>query len=65
MGRLEDIAERNLNPKHQRERSIVGITLGLFVLLILGLMVFTNLGARPTDPPRPPHVDGVLLRSHK
>jgi hypothetical protein len=49
VGRLEDIIERNRNPKANRERITVGIGLGLFLLLIIVLMVFTDLGERPDD----------------
>ncbi len=65
MGRLEDIIERNRNPKRNRERLTVSIVMGLFVLLILVLMVFTDLGARPapTVPPRVPHADHIYLGS--
>jgi hypothetical protein len=70
VGRLEDIVERNRNPKGNRERMTVMIGLGVFLLLILGMMVFTNLGLRP-EPPAPPagsashdhHVDDVPIRA--
>ena len=51
MGRLEDIAERNRNPKGG-ERLTVGIGIAVFLLLIIGMMVFTDLG-RPGDAPKP------------
>ncbi len=70
MGRLEDIIERNRNPKANRERLTVGIGIGVFILIILGLMVFTDLGKRPepTGAPagsasRDHHVDDVPMRS--
>ncbi|MBL0213386.1 MAG: hypothetical protein IPQ07_05860 [Myxococcales bacterium] len=72
MGRLEDIIERNRNPKGNRERVTVGIGIGVFILIILGLMVFTDLGKRPDPTPAQPaagsasrdhHVDGVPLRA--
>lgn len=46
MGRLENIIERNRNPK-RGERMTVGIGFGVFILIIIALMVFTDLGARP------------------
>lgn len=65
MGRLEDIIARNRNPKGHRERMVWGIVMGTFVLIILGLMVFTDLGKRPEPKPAPPskdhHVDDVPL----
>ena len=54
MGRLEDIVARNKNPTRSRERLWVMIALGMFLLLILTMMVFTNLGARPEPPVRKP-----------
>jgi len=67
MGRLEDIVERNRNPKGRRERWVWGIVIGSFILIILGLMVFTDLG-KPKEPPqapatdpKAPHVDDVKL----
>ena len=35
--------------------------IGVFILVILGLMVFTDLGKPRVPPPGPPHVDGVML----
>ena len=56
MGRLDDIVERNRNPK-RTERLTVSIGIGLFLLLIIFLMTFTNLGlpsdAPPTTNPQP------------
>lgn len=43
MGRLDDIVERNRNPK-RTERLTVGIGVALFLLLIIILMTFTDLG---------------------
>ncbi|CAN5876085.1 hypothetical protein BH11MYX3_BH11MYX3_25550 [soil metagenome] len=69
MGRLEDIIERNRNPKANRERLTVGIGMGVFILIILGLMVFTDLGKRPApvapdgSASRDHHVDDVPMRS--
>lgn len=57
MGRLEDIAERNRPNRRPRERLVVMFGLGGFLLLILGLMVFTNLGERPQ--PRTPAPSSV------
>jgi hypothetical protein len=69
MGRLENIIHRNRYPKGNRERMVWGIIFGAFVLIILGLMVFTDLGERPAEDPPPPsigsqdhRVDDVKLR---
>ena len=43
MGRFEDIVERNRNPK-RTESLTIGIGVAVFILIILGMMVFTNLG---------------------
>lgn len=56
MGRLEDIVQRNRSPKGSRERFIWSIVVGCFLLLILALMVFTDLG-RPANAPPPPPPD--------
>jgi hypothetical protein len=65
VGRLEDIVERNQNPKRFGERITVGIGFGVFLLIILALMVFTDLGKRPAEAPPPPsrdhHVDDIKL----
>lgn len=69
MGRLEDIIDRNKHPrKHRNTRFPVGIMLSAFVLLVLVLMIFTDLGMTPSKQPAPAaqesgdkHVDGVLL----
>jgi hypothetical protein len=75
VGRLENIIARNRRDGRPRERVVVSLLFGGIVLLILGLMVFTDLG-KPPEPPRDdatapatapagkrgPHVDGVLLR---
>ncbi|MBA3465273.1 MAG: hypothetical protein H0T46_35405 [Deltaproteobacteria bacterium] len=70
MGRLENIIERNRNPKGNRERMVWGIVFGTFVLIILCLMVFTDLGERPEEQPAQPsigsqdqRVDDVKLRN--
>ena len=78
MGRLENIIARNQQPRGSRERFVVMICFGVGILIIIGLMVFTDLG-RPPEPRRPAsapaagsaqhgapaatRVDGVLLRS--
>lgn len=56
MGRLDEIIERNKNPrKHRQGRFPFGIAVSAFVLLILVLMIFTDLDAPPkTAPPPPP-----------
>jgi hypothetical protein len=68
MGRLEDIVERNRNPRRHRKggRFPFGLAISAFVLLILILVIFTDLGVTPYQPPpkRDPsekRVDGVLL----
>jgi len=67
VGRLEDIVARNRNPKGQRERWVWGMIIGLFIVVILVLMVFTDLGRRPEQKPAPPskdhHVDDVPLKT--
>lgn len=61
MGRLEDIAARNRrNRSGRRERLVVMFGLGLFLLLILALMVFTDLGEQPSGERR---INDVLLRT--
>ena len=60
MGRLEDIAERNRNPKGS-ERLTVGIGVAVFLLIIIALMVFTDLG-RPGDAPAPRDPDDAVKR---
>jgi hypothetical protein len=52
VGRLDDIIERNRNPKRS-ERTTVGIGVALFLLLIIMLMTFTDLGIPNEDPPAP------------
>ena len=71
MGRLEDIVERNQHPRRFRnQRFPIGILLSAFVLLVLVLMIFTDLGMTstpaPAQPPQQPtdgekRVEGVLL----
>jgi type VI protein secretion system component VasF len=70
VGRLEDIIDRNKNPrKHRQMRFPIGLMLSAFVLLILVLFIFTDL-AQPPDTkdtqapslaPGEKHVDGVRL----
>jgi hypothetical protein len=75
VGRLENIIARNRRDGRPRERVVVSLLFGGIVLLILGLMVFTDLGKPPAPPAddmtapaagppgkRGPRVDGVLLR---
>jgi hypothetical protein len=55
MGRLDDIVARNKHPRrHRRAAFPIGIGLSLFVLLILVLMIFTDLGASPNKSPQAP-----------
>jgi hypothetical protein len=73
MGRLENIIARNRRPNRPRERLVVSLSFGAILLLILGLMVFTDLGVPPggsgagSAPPAPARrdkrVDGILLRT--
>ena len=67
VGRLDDIVQRNRYPK-RTERVTVGIGIALFILLIIFLMTFTDLG-RPNfeEPAAPPtkiekRVNDVQLR---
>jgi len=69
VGRLENIIARNRGGNRPPERVMVMIVVGLVILLILGLAVFTDLGVPADDEPasprlqqQPPHVDGVQLR---
>jgi len=73
VGRLENIIARNQRPNQMRERMVVSLGFGAIVLLILGLMVFTDLGKSPEAPDelsvpvarpiqREKHIDGVMLR---
>jgi len=55
MGRLENIIERNRNPKGSRERVLWGFVFGVAILVILWLALFTDLGKPPApkqDPAR-------------
>lgn len=71
MGRLDDIIARNRNPrKHRKMKFPVGMMLSAFVLLVLVLMIFTDLGVSPApkqeaapvaDPTVERRVDGVML----
>ncbi len=66
MGRLDDIVERNRNPK-RTERLTVGIGVALFLLLIIILMTFTDLGLPNADQSPPPtrtekRVNDIKLR---
>jgi hypothetical protein len=70
MGRLENIIARNRRPNRPRERLVVSLSFGAILLLILGLMVFTDLGVPPggsgagsAPPRRDKRVDGILLRT--
>lgn len=66
MGRLDDIIERNRNPK-RTERLTVGIGVALFLLLIIILMTFTDLGRPNFESSAPPsgtekRVNDIKLR---
>lgn len=51
--RLDNIVARNRHRGWPRERTIVMLMLGLALLLILSLMLFTDLGVRDSTPLRP------------
>jgi hypothetical protein len=53
MGRLENIIERNRNPKGNRERIFWGMVFGIAIIAILWLALFTDLGT-PPDPKQDP-----------
>jgi hypothetical protein len=61
VGRLENIIARNRRGGRPSEKTLVGAAIGVFILIILGMMVFTDLGKPPAPPQGPPHVDGVML----
>jgi len=77
LGRLENIIARNTKPPS--EKVVVTLALGVIILVLLVLAVFTDLGKPPipasagsdaagsgstaVDPPRGKHLDGVLLRT--
>jgi len=66
VGRLDDIVQRNKNPKRS-ERTIVGIGVALFLLLIIILMTCTDLGLQKDGAKPPPsgtekRVNDVKLR---
>ena len=75
MGRLDNIIARNRRPNRLQERVVVSTLLGVIVLVIIALAVFTDLGAppeaarqapaAPVAPARPrgQRVDGILLRA--
>ena len=60
MGRLEDIAERNRNPRaairKMKNRRGVGLT-GIVLFVVLILLAFTDLGHSPPPDPGPPSKD--------
>lgn len=47
MGKLENIIARNQAPKRMPEKVLVSMFIGIVVLLILALAVFTDLGMPP------------------
>lgn len=71
MGRLDDIIARNQHPRRfRKQRFPIGILLSAFVLLVLVLMIFTDLGMTPAPAQQPQpsaqptgekRVNGVLL----
>jgi hypothetical protein len=68
VGRLDDIIDRNKNPrKHRKQKFPMGLMVAAFVLLVLVLMIFTDAGMGTTPAPPPPdptiekRVDGVKL----
>lgn len=70
MGRLEDIAARNQHPWKLRGQLAFGVR-SLFLLVILGLLIFTDWALSPEDnrpginvlPPKPEGVNDVKLWS--
>jgi hypothetical protein len=72
VGRLDDILERNRNPSAHRRGLSTSVMVGLFLLLVLGLMMFTDLGLtkdakdQPDAAPRAPgHAVPVHLGAPK
>ena len=67
VGRLDDIIDRNKHPRrHRKLRFPLGIMVSAFVLLIIVLMIFTDLGMTsapppPQDPPGEKRVRGIQL----
>jgi len=65
VGRLDNIIARNKRSIRPRERTLVSLTVGFAILVILGLAVFTDLGKpggeEPAPRPRDHHVDDVIL----
>jgi hypothetical protein len=62
MGRLDDIAARNRTANRRvRGKFLVMVAIGACLALILGMLLFTDLG-KPAAPKRT-HADGILLRS--
>jgi hypothetical protein len=64
--KLDEIIARNQRASRPRERAFVGIVVGVFILVIIGLAAFTDLGTPPPDdppvatPPPPPRGQRVL-----
>lgn len=57
VGKLEDIVKRNKGANRPKERVAVGMVVGLFIIVIIIVAGFTDLGKPPTDdvgPPAPP-----------
>lgn len=63
MGRLDDIVLRNKHPGRYRKKKIpYSILLSLLVLVVIGLVIFTDLGM-PKQPERDhTRVEGIQLR---
>lgn len=62
MSRLDQIVARNQAANRRvRNRMLMMAAIGASVLVILGLLLFTDLG-KPAAPKRT-HADGILLRS--
>ncbi len=47
MSRLDNIIARNQRPNRLHERLIVSLVMGVIIILILALAVFTDLGVPP------------------
>jgi hypothetical protein len=70
MGRLDNIIARNKRAMRPKERTLVMMGLGVVLLMLLGLWVFTDLGLPESSPLPVPRekavrdherVDGVYL----
>lgn len=67
MGRLDDIIVRNQHRNRFGERFTVAIGVSVFLLIIIGLMVLTDLGLPPeyVEPPPPPAPGTMPARAQR